>query len=121
MMRFQFAVNRVDDLGAHKHEDGKTISVDAVNEELARSIAREKLKDWSPGVQRFHPAELTAVPYELPPTPDPVPGEQQNQGAAVPPAEGVGVDGTANKEEMEAAGGGTKAEVRSFGGPKKAN
>lgn len=70
MNRYVFAVNRVDDLGKHEHQEGKTITVDAPTEEVARSIARANLKDWSPGVQRFHPAELV-VPVA--PVPDPVP------------------------------------------------
>jgi hypothetical protein len=65
MKRFKFAVNRVNDKGAHEVQSGKTIEVDAPNEEVARSLARAELREWSPGVQRFHPAELVGVPKEL--------------------------------------------------------
>jgi hypothetical protein len=63
-MRYTFAVNKVNDLGAHEPQPDKTIEVDAPNEELARSIARVKLRDLSPGVQRFQPAELIKPPFE---------------------------------------------------------
>lgn len=65
MNRYTFAVNRVADNGKHEKQGDKTVSVDAPTEEIARSMARAKLKDWSPGVQRFHPADLLGVPVAL--------------------------------------------------------
>lgn len=65
MKRYTFAVNRANDLGAHEFQPGVTVTVDAPNEEVARSMARTKLRDRSPGVQRFHPAELVKLPEEL--------------------------------------------------------
>lgn len=65
MLRYTFAVNRVNDKGMHERQEGKTIQVDAPNEDVARSLARTKLRDWSPGQQRFHPAELMSPPAAI--------------------------------------------------------
>jgi hypothetical protein len=93
MFHYKFMVNRVNDKGLHEKQDGKTIEVDAPNEEIARSLARTKLRDWSPGQQRYHPAELMAPPTVVPdPNPsaadlDKVAEEQKVKAATVPTAQ----------------------------------
>jgi hypothetical protein len=61
MSRYTFAVNKVTEMGAHEPQALKTVTVNAPNEEIARSMAREELRKLTPGVQRFHPAEVLDI------------------------------------------------------------
>lgn len=83
MNRYTFAVNRVNDKGVHEKQAGETVQIVAPNEEIARSMARTKLRDRSPGQQRFHPAELMAPPVAVP-DPAPVPAAV-SEGTKAPP------------------------------------
>lgn len=92
MKRFTFAVNEVAthdmrQVGNHTPTED-SITIEAVNEEVARSLARAELAKRTPGVQKFHPGVVLRS-EEVKPKPQPAakPAEPKTQAPPSDPKE----------------------------------